>query len=175
MNDTELIIDVRAMLPRQRHPAIFTAWNELSDGEAIVLVNDHDPLPLYYQFACESSGRFRWEYLEQGPKAWRVRISKGRFADPGFEPPRRALTPQTPARPVSFAEPLVVDTRPIFGRGETPCAAIDEAVASLIPGQKLVLLVPFEPAPLYQKLAQAAFTHHARVLDDGAWQVEFRR
>ena len=69
----------------------------------------------------------------------------------------------------------VIDTRPIFARGETPCKAIDDAVASLMPGQPLVLIVPFEPVPLYTKLGNQGFTHEAKELSDGTWQVEFRK
>jgi uncharacterized protein (DUF2249 family) len=60
----------------QRHPLIFGAYESLAAGETSVLVNDHDPKPLYYQFAAERSGQFTWDYLEQGPSVWRVRISK---------------------------------------------------------------------------------------------------
>jgi hypothetical protein len=70
--------------------------------------------------------------------------------------------------------PHVLDTRPIFGRGDTPCEAIDAAVACLGPGQSLVLLVPFEPVPLYAKLGNQGFLHQARPLGDGTWEVEFR-
>lgn len=41
-----------------------------------MLVNDHDPKPLYYQFAAEHTGAFSWEYLEEGPRTWRVRIGR---------------------------------------------------------------------------------------------------
>lgn len=170
----EEVVDVRSMPPRSRHPAIFGAWSELRGGDALILVNDHDPLPLFFQFSCEHSGQFRWEYVEKGPDVWRVRISKGDFADPGFVPPRKPIS-CAPSQPITFAEPAILDTRPIFGRGETPCAAIDEAVESLIPGQGLVLLAPFEPAPLYQKLAAQGFAHTSTKQDDGTWRIEFRR
>ena len=49
-------------------------------------------------------------------------------------------------------EPLVLDVRPIFARDGSPCSTIDEAVASLSPGQVFVLVAPFEPAPLFAKL-----------------------
>jgi uncharacterized protein (DUF2249 family) len=52
-----------------------------------VLVNDHDPKPLRYQFEAEHAGEFTWEYLESGPEVWRVRI--GRPASlAGVRPPR---------------------------------------------------------------------------------------
>lgn len=71
--------------------------------------------------------------------------------------------------------PLLLDTRPIFARGETPCHAIDDAVASLIPGQPLVIIVPFEPIPLYAKLGSQGFTHQTKQLDANTWQAEFRK
>ena len=168
----EQTIDVTAIPPRHKHAAIFQAWADLAPGGALVLLNDHDPLPLYYQFASEDAGGFRWEYLERGPADWRVRISKGDFPDPGFVPSRKPA-PAAPA-PVQVASPRVLDLRPIFDRGETPCGAIDDAIASLVPGQSLVLLVPFEPVPLYTKLKRQGFSHQTGQLPDGAWHVEFR-
>ena len=72
-------------------------------------------------------------------------------------------------------QPLQLDTRPIFARGDTLRQAIDDATASLIPGQPLVLIVFFEPVPLYAKLGRLGFTHQAKQLPDDAWQVEFRK
>ena len=169
----EKLIDVRAMVPRDRHPTIFNTWASLPKGDAILLVNDHDPLPLYYQFACEHGGGFHWEYLQQGPEVWQVRIAKGDFADPGFVPTKKSAA--APAVPVAFNEPLVLDTRPIFDRGETPCEAIDESVNQLKPGQDFIMLVPFEPVPLYAKLSQLGFSHQSKQTEDGAWRIEFKK
>jgi uncharacterized protein (DUF2249 family) len=69
-------IDVRRTPPPQRHPLIFQTYEALQPGTAFVLVNDHDPKPLYYTFKAERDGQFTWEYLEQGPEVWRVRIGK---------------------------------------------------------------------------------------------------
>jgi hemerythrin-like domain-containing protein/uncharacterized protein (DUF2249 family) len=74
----EAIVDVRSVPPRDRHPKIFGAFDGLAIGGAFVLVNDHDPKPLYYQFAAEQPDHFTWEYLECGPDVWRVRIGKTR-------------------------------------------------------------------------------------------------
>ncbi len=41
-----------------------------------MLVDDHDPKPLWYQFKAEYPGVFTWDYLETGPKTWRVRIGR---------------------------------------------------------------------------------------------------
>ena len=69
-------LDVRAEAPARRHTLIFETWTELGAGEGFVLINDHDPKPLYYQFAAEHEGDFTWDYLEQGPETWRVRIGR---------------------------------------------------------------------------------------------------
>ncbi len=69
-------LDVRTITPRERHPLIFDTFNALGSDEAFELVNDHDPRPLYYQFEAEMEGQFTWDYLEQGPEVWRVRIGR---------------------------------------------------------------------------------------------------
>jgi uncharacterized protein (DUF2249 family) len=71
-----VVVDVRRVAPAQRHPLIFDTFAGLAPGASFVLVNDHDPKPLYYQFAAEHAGEFVWEYLEKGPIDWRVRIEK---------------------------------------------------------------------------------------------------
>jgi hemerythrin-like domain-containing protein len=70
------VLDVRGLAPRERHPRIFATLDRLAAGEAFVLINDHDPKPLYYQLAAERPGAFTWEYLEEGPDVWRVRMGK---------------------------------------------------------------------------------------------------
>lgn len=72
----ETILDIRTIPPIQRHPLIFDQFESLKPDESFILVNDHDPKPLYYQFQAERTGQFTWEYLEQGPQAWRVRIGR---------------------------------------------------------------------------------------------------
>ncbi|HMM40874.1 MAG TPA: DUF2249 domain-containing protein [Thermomicrobiales bacterium] len=69
-------IDVRGMVPRERHPLIFSKIDSLAAGETLRLVNDHDPKPLYYQLMAERPGAIAWEYLEEGPEVWQVRMTK---------------------------------------------------------------------------------------------------
>lgn len=70
------VIDVRQIAPPQRHGLIFRTFEALAPGAAFLLVNDHDPKPLHYQFMYERAGQFTWEYEESGPDVWRVRIGK---------------------------------------------------------------------------------------------------
>lgn len=71
-----VVLDVRPVPPPRKHPTIFETFDALKPGESMVLVNDHDPRPLRYQFEAERAGQFAWEYLEQGPDVWRVEIRK---------------------------------------------------------------------------------------------------
>lgn len=70
------ILDVREMVPKDRHSTIFATFRDLEPGGSFILVNDHEPKPLLYQFQAEHDGEFEWWPLEQGPQAWRVRIVK---------------------------------------------------------------------------------------------------
>lgn len=74
-------LDVRTIVPRERHPLIFDTFDALGPGDSFELVNDHDPKPLYYQLQAERPGQLAWLYLEQGPAVWRVQV--GRVAEPG--------------------------------------------------------------------------------------------
>jgi uncharacterized protein (DUF2249 family) len=76
MPAAEPVLDVRTEIPRRRHELIFESFADLAPGSAYVLVNDHDPKPLRYQFEAENAGEFSWEYLEEGPEVWRVRIGR---------------------------------------------------------------------------------------------------
>jgi uncharacterized protein (DUF2249 family) len=69
-------LDVRELPPARRHTTIFATYEALLPGAGFVLVNDHDPKPLRYQFEAEHAGQFTWDYLEQGPEVWRVRIGR---------------------------------------------------------------------------------------------------
>ena len=69
-------LDVREIVPRVRHPLIFSTFDELKSGDSFVLVNDHDPKPLYYQFEAERHDQFQWEYVATGPEEWQVRITR---------------------------------------------------------------------------------------------------
>lgn len=73
---TKSTLDVRTIIPRERHPLIFKTFDGLGKGEAFELVNDHDPKPLFYQFSAERPGQFEWSYLERGPEVWRVQVAR---------------------------------------------------------------------------------------------------
>jgi hemerythrin-like domain-containing protein/uncharacterized protein (DUF2249 family) len=70
------ILDVRDVEPVQRHGIIFGEFEKLNEGESFILINDHDPKPLFYQFQAEKEGKFKWEYVLSGPIIWCVKLTK---------------------------------------------------------------------------------------------------
>lgn len=70
------MIDVTQIEPRFKHATIFDRFDCLQGGQSLVIHNDHDPKPLYYQMIAEKGKIFQWEYLLTGPEIWEVRITK---------------------------------------------------------------------------------------------------
>ena len=77
-------IDVRtiAPAPRERHTVIFSRFEGLQQGESLLLINDHDPRPLYYPFQVRHTGQFDWTCLQANPSLWQVEIGKTATAKP---------------------------------------------------------------------------------------------
>ncbi|HLV39815.1 iron-sulfur cluster repair di-iron protein [Xanthomarina sp.] len=70
------ILNVTLLEPKHKHPTIFARYDALNEGESLTIHNDHDPKPLYYQLLGERGNVFTWEYLEEGPVWWKVKIRK---------------------------------------------------------------------------------------------------
>lgn len=69
-------IDVRAVIPPQRHPMVFEAYGQLTVGESLTVINAHEPRGLRDEFDREFAGSFGWEQLTPVDQAYRVRITK---------------------------------------------------------------------------------------------------
>ncbi len=78
---SENLLDVTLLDPRKKHPTIFACFDALAEGQSLVILNDHDPKPLYYQLLGERGNVFNWEYLAEGPDWWKVKISKRRSTE----------------------------------------------------------------------------------------------
>ena len=83
-------LDVTQLEPRMKHPTVFKYFDALSAGEAFVIENDHDPKPLYYELLAERGNIFTWEYLEQGPEWFKVKIAK----NPDENTPQKGSIPE---------------------------------------------------------------------------------
>jgi uncharacterized protein (DUF2249 family) len=67
-----------------------------------------------------------------------------------------------------------LDVRPILRAGGEPFEKIMETVAALAPGQGLRLLATFKPVPLFGVLGSKGYSHEAKELEGGDWEVLFR-
>lgn len=65
-------VDLQTVPTPQRHSIIFGTF----PVDAVMIVNDHDPKSLLYQFQAELENIFDWECIMQGPEVWQVRIGR---------------------------------------------------------------------------------------------------
>lgn len=169
--EQQVLVDVRAMPPRERHPKIFKAWEDLPVGNALKLVNDHDPKPLFYEFSAERPGEFEWTTVEKGPEQWSVLIK--RVAAPSDAPRLAADAPRPAWAKRDSAE--IVDVREDLRAGREPFPAIMAAASRVQPGGAFAVRATFEPRPLYQLLGNKGFEFWAESLAEDDWMVHFRK
>lgn len=156
----EQTLDVRHLAPRERHSTIFAVWGALPPGGAFLLVNDHEPKPLYYHFQAEHAGEFEWTPVERGPETWSVRIARVAPAKPSW------------AGQVS----VEVDARPTLRAGGEPFSEILGGMQRTPSGGVLLVRAIFEPVPLYNVLAKQGFAEHwTERLGGEDWAVYFKR
>ena len=163
---TDAVLDVRALAPAQRHEKIFATYGALGPGTAFVLVNDHDPKPLRYQFEAEHQGDFTWDVLEAGPTVWRVRIARPAGAPAGDG--------GASGVPVGGEPELDVRRFPHGQRHDVIFTTFDALAA----GSGFVLLNDHDPKPLrYQFEAQHAGRYSWDYLQAGPdlWRVRIGR
>ncbi len=166
-------LDVRELPPREKHATIFRVWSALPVGAHFVLVNDHDPVPLYYQFSAQYAGAFDWEYLERGPETFQVRISKlQQVAGPTPEPPfgKRSATITAPATSGDVQE---IDARGL--EPPEPLIRILDALETLPAGSLLRARTDREPCHLFGEADQRGFNHQSHEQPDGSWITTLAR
>ena len=67
------------------------------------------------------------------------------------------------------------DVRPIIARGQSPFDQIVAALGALPAGDTLVVITPFLPSPLIEKLQADGFTARPERRADGTWQTQFEK
>jgi len=136
-NERENILNVTLIEPRLKHPTIFGRFDELKPGETLILHNDHDPKPLYYQLQSMVGDSFTWDYLEQGPELYRIKIIKKKLQQPKEE--KKEAVKENILNVTEIEPKLKHPT--IFKR-------FDE----LKPGESLTIHNDHDPKPLYYQL-----------------------
>lgn len=71
----ERILDLRTLHPNEQLDRALEALHRLREDESVTLVFDHSPRVAYYLLAVERPELFAWTPLENGPLAWRVRVT----------------------------------------------------------------------------------------------------
>jgi uncharacterized protein (DUF2249 family) len=159
--------DVRAIPCRVKHGQIFQRWLDLPVGQHFLLINDHDPIPLYYQFAAQFPEAFTWDYLERGPDEFQVKITK--LA--AVSVPTLATAQNSPhVRPATGG---CGDVETIDARGlepPEPLIRILNALESLPAGLKLRAITDRRPCHLFGEAEQRGFRHDdSNEQPDGSW------
>jgi hypothetical protein len=78
-------------------------------------------------------------------------------------------------KPSSSATLRTLDVRPLLARGEEPFDQIMVAVSALRPDEGFLLVTPFLPSPLIEKLQSEGFRARPERHSDGSWQTQFLR
>ncbi|MDD3772057.1 MAG: iron-sulfur cluster repair di-iron protein [Weeksellaceae bacterium] len=134
----EIIIHVPSLEPRMKHTTIFQTFNNLNPGESMVIHNDHDPKPVYYQLQGIYGDIFSWEYLQDGPDWWQIRISKN--------------AKEEEEKPENKKEHLTINVQEIEPRLRH--MTIFQEFDNLNEGQSLVIHNNHDPKPVYFQLQQ---------------------
>ena len=69
-------LDARVIPHAIRHAAIHGVVDSLRPEAAFVLVAPHDPLPLLKQIANRNGDSVTIEYVQRGPEAWKLKITR---------------------------------------------------------------------------------------------------
>ncbi|MBS1628347.1 MAG: DUF2249 domain-containing protein [Bacteroidetes bacterium] len=69
-------LDVRVLIPIKRHELLIKLFKELPVNENFIFINDHDPLPLFYEFRSIYGDVVGWEYLNRGGREWKVKVTR---------------------------------------------------------------------------------------------------
>ncbi len=72
----EIELDARLIPHAVRHAAIFGALEALPSGGSLVLIAPHNPLPLLAQLEERQPAAFAREYVQEGPEAWKIRLTR---------------------------------------------------------------------------------------------------
>ncbi|HNQ72286.1 MAG TPA: DUF2249 domain-containing protein [Verrucomicrobiota bacterium] len=166
--DPRVVFDVRPIPGRVKHAQIFQRWLDLPVGKFFVLLNDHDPVPLRYQFEHEFPEAFSWEYLEQGPEEFRVKITKLKAVHaPETTPQGCGSSAPAPAVRTVAADVQEIDVRGL--EPPEPLVRVLDALEALPAGQKLRAHTDREPCHLFGEAKQRGFNTDCTQQPDGSW------
>lgn len=160
---------VPGLQPALKHPTILKKFDDLKSGESFLLINDHDPIPLYYEMKAEKGEIFEWKKVEDGPEVWKVEITKTGAASCAVNPVKSDKTP-------TADEVFVLNVTLIEPRLKHP--TIFKYFDALKEGEAFQILNDHDPKPLYyQLLGERGNIFTWTYLEKGPqwWRVQMRK
>ncbi len=147
--EDNFVINIPLIEPKRKHPTIFEIFDELRAGESLIIHNDHDPKPVYYQLLGERGDIFTWQYLQQGPEWWDVKVTKkDAKANTTTETEKKENAPQQSAQ--NKKEDIVINVPEIEPKLKHP--TIFQVFDELAPGESLIIHNDHDPKPVYYQL-----------------------
>lgn len=73
-HDETPVLDVRTIPHSIRHAAVFGAFDAIPQGQSMVIIAHHAPVPLLSQLADRAP--IDVNYLVEGPEQWHVQITR---------------------------------------------------------------------------------------------------
>ncbi|HQE11672.1 MAG TPA: iron-sulfur cluster repair di-iron protein [Flavipsychrobacter sp.] len=135
----ETMINVPEIEPRMKHLTIFQTFDSLKPGESMIIHNDHDPRPVYFQLQNMRGDIFTWDYLQAGPEWWDIRVTKKELE----QAPQVAIT-RSPENHIIITVPLI--------EPRLKHATIFQVFDSLAAGESLIIHNDHDPKPVYYQL-----------------------
>jgi regulator of cell morphogenesis and NO signaling len=160
---------VPSLQPALKHPTILKKFDDLQNDEAFLLINDHDPIPLYYEMKAEKGDIFEWKKVEDGPEVWKVEIKKTTIQSANVSPIKEN---KEEAKPDVF----VLNVTLIEPRLKHP--TIFKHFDALKEGEAFQILNDHDPKPLYyQLLGERGNIFTWSYLEQGPqwWKVQIKK
>jgi DUF438 domain-containing protein len=70
---------------------------------------------------------------------------------------------------------ITLDARPLLAQGIHPLEQVQQECNGLLPGEIFVIITPFPPAPMIEKMAAAGFETHSEAGEDGMFRTYFKK
>lgn len=160
---------VPSLQPALKHPTILKKFDDLKKDEAFLLINDHDPIPLYYEMKAEKGDIFEWKKIEDGPEVWKVEIKKTASKS-------SAVNPIIKNKEEIKSETFVLNVTLIEPRLKHP--TIFKHFDALKEGEAFEILNDHDPKPLYyQLLGERGNIFTWSYLEQGPqwWRVQIKK
>lgn len=167
------LLDVREDGCQSKIGRIFGRWETLPVGEFFVLVNGHDPVPLFQMFCASFPGAFTWDYLRRDAEEVRIRISRLAPTALLTTPPLPSCAGGAAVEAGGKAAAAEIDVRGLVP--PEPMMIILSAAETLAPGEKLRARTDRRPIHLLPELEARGLNHESAEQPDGSWLTTLQR